>query len=635
MKFWSLSLFCYIGLTFIFVGHAAQAQRIIQVPGNAPTVQAGINMANAGDTVSIAPGTYIGPINFNGKAITVSGSGPGVILDGGSADGPVVTFNSGETRSSILQNVTVQNGSSAPLPTAGGIYISQASPTILNSVIQNNQGCGIGVISGAPLIQGNKIVNNRFEVNSTSPGCLPVASSFFGGGGIVLYGASAGSLFAQILANTVEANTVIQGAAGIYAIDAGRPFIESNTISNNLSGTLGSGIGIEGNTSPIVIQNLVYGNTIDTTNVENPTRADAGAGLNLDFASGSLPGFPTYVINNTFADNILVGPGPKYGTQILLVGAYNNVSFYNNLIVGADALSPVFCIADNPVGSPPVGLPSFYNNDVSNTGSESVLYGGSCTNQTGQNGNISVDPNFVTSASSPNPYQLGLPSQAIDSGDNNAPMLPQLDFLGQPRIQNAKGLSSGIVDMGVYEYPGVPATVPPPADFTLTVNPSSITARQGQNVTFSVTVTPTAANMGTILLTCSGLPTTMSCMFSSPTMSFTNIAPQSSTLTISIGTTQAISLRYASSGGDFPMFAGLVLIPILLVGRRGIARKGAPWILRLGVIGTLFACVGLSGCGPDRYIVIGAPQTYQVGVQAIAVKSGLSRQTIATLVITQ
>ncbi|WP_433971235.1 hypothetical protein [Tunturiibacter lichenicola] len=58
-----------IGLISVFSSHPLWAQRTIHVPGDASTIQAGINTANAGDTVSIGPGTYFGPINFNGKAI--------------------------------------------------------------------------------------------------------------------------------------------------------------------------------------------------------------------------------------------------------------------------------------------------------------------------------------------------------------------------------------------------------------------------------------------------------------------------------------------------------------------------------------------------------------------------------------
>jgi hypothetical protein len=629
-----------VGLISVFPFNAAQAQQTIHIPGDAPTVQAGINMANTGDTVSIAPGTYFGPINFNGKAITVSGSGPGVILDGQLANGPVVTFDTGETRSSILQNVTVQNGVSAPTPTAGGIYIFQASPTILNSTIQNNQGCGIGIHNGAPRIQGNTIMANKFEVGALpySPGCLVDSNNdlFSGGGGVVLYGVSLDGLSAEIIGNVIEDNLDEYGGGGVDALDAGRPFIENNTIANNTGKTLGSAIYIQGLTAPVIVQNLVYGNIVDSTNIEFPDGADTGAGLNLDFQNGTLPLFPTYVVNNTFVDNILVGPGPQIGTQVYVLGTYNNVYFYNNLIIGADGLTPIFCEPVNPVGTPPVALPTFRNNDVLNLRLGPGLYGGSCTDQTGQNGNISADPNFLTDASSPSPYRLGLPSPAIDSGDNNAPMLPQLDFLGQPRIQNATGLSSGVVDMGVYEYPGVPAPVPPPTSFTLTANPSALTVQQGQIGTASVTVAPTASNLGPVLLTCSGLPATVSCTFSAPMLNFSGTNAQSSNLTINSGTVQAIPSQASSrSGGLSIMLSGLFLIPVLFARRKSSSNKGAPWQLRFGALCAISSCMALSGCGKDKYIIIGSPQTYQLTVQAVSVDSGLSKQTSLTVVVTQ
>jgi WD40 repeat protein len=160
--------------------------------------------------------------------------------------------------------------------------------------------------------------------------------------------------------------------------------------------------------------------------------------------------------------------------------------------------------------------------------------------------------------------------------------------------------------------------------------------QQGQSGTFSVTVTPTAANLGSVLLTCSGLPATASCTLTSPTMSFTSVSPQSSTLTVSVTAAQPGLSRGPSHKGSLSVvLAGLFLIPTLLVGKRGSSNRGVPWLLRIGAICVMSSCAGLSGCGPDRFIIIGTPLTYQLAVQASAVNSGLSKAATLTLVVTQ
>ena len=45
---------------------------IINVPEDQPTMQAGIDIANEGDTVLVHPGTYFEYINYNGKNIKVA-----------------------------------------------------------------------------------------------------------------------------------------------------------------------------------------------------------------------------------------------------------------------------------------------------------------------------------------------------------------------------------------------------------------------------------------------------------------------------------------------------------------------------------------------------------------------------------
>ena len=59
-----------LGLIFLIKSPAFGA--IINVPGDQPTIQEGIDASSDGDIVLIQPGIYLENINFHGKCITLA-----------------------------------------------------------------------------------------------------------------------------------------------------------------------------------------------------------------------------------------------------------------------------------------------------------------------------------------------------------------------------------------------------------------------------------------------------------------------------------------------------------------------------------------------------------------------------------
>ena len=147
------SILVYISLVILLTGYILAD--VIHVPGDYPTIQAGIDAANAGDVVLVAPGTYYEhDIDFLGKPITVMGTDPldsaivALTIVDGLSQGSVFTFHTGESLISLLAGLTITGGRAV---SGGGIYCETSSPTIWRCVIEGNEsygsdpngGCGI------------------------------------------------------------------------------------------------------------------------------------------------------------------------------------------------------------------------------------------------------------------------------------------------------------------------------------------------------------------------------------------------------------------------------------------------------------------------------------------------------------
>lgn len=273
----------------------------IYIPADYPTIQEGMDVAYYGDTVIIKDGVYKGSgnrdLDFEGKAISVqSKNGPDNCIIDCEGLGRGFSFSSNEEKDSILKGVTIRNGSAG---SGGGIYCRNASPSIINCVIIDNEanddwaaGGGIYCRSASPritdcTIAGNASANDGGGIycrnaSPTIAGCAISGNSATGdytdGGGIFCHSSSPSISNCTITGNTV---TGIASASGDNEARGGgiscwesSPIITDCVISgNSISGfwAHGGGFFVTDDASPIITNCLIQNNS-----VEGPYAAGGG-----------------------------------------------------------------------------------------------------------------------------------------------------------------------------------------------------------------------------------------------------------------------------------------------------------------------------------------------------------------------
>jgi Right handed beta helix region/HYR domain len=414
------------------------------VPADYPTIQAAIDASIAGDTVVVAPGTYVEVINFNGKTITVESSGgaAATAIDGSNI-GTVVTIAAAAGQSPVFRGFTVTRGNASG---SGGAIVTSGGPALVeNNRLIGNTACigggGILAQASAAIIRNNEISGNNLA------GC----SIGVAGAGVLINGAGT----AQLTNNIIENNTSPGGAGGgVSVFNAGTPLIARNTIRGNSAGTRGAGIFLFG-TSPARFENNLV--------VNNTAVQDGGAHITLNSVSAGL-----VFANNTFVSAMspaVVSAGNNGGTR-----------YANNAIQGAGEAAAFSCLTTH-TATPPAVL----NNGAFNT-SGGPAFGGSCAAQAAVNGNFVGDPRFSDPAASD--FTPGSASPLIDAGA--AAEAPANDHDGNARPLDGNGDGVATPDIGAFEV--VPDMVPPvltvPANITTNAGPAGTAA-----VTFSATAT--------------------------------------------------------------------------------------------------------------------------------------------------
>lgn len=279
----------------------------IRVPADELTIQAGIDAAAGGDTVLVAPGTYIENIRFRRKSIAVvSDAGPAAtIIDGSQPSHPdtgTVAIVDGEA---LLEGFTIRGGTGTlgnigQDEWAGGGVIIRHRATIKGNWITDNHVRAPLVYGGGGIYtaaRGWTITDNRIFSNT----CEGTEHDYSEGGGIGIYLANS---FDEISGNEIFDNVANYG--GGIQTEGVSSTIRYNVIACNSNHGVAGGYDVSHNT---IVDNAGYGvRRLYSLDQGNTITHNSGS---VQFGCTSVPGICNNFFANTVEDSTCFGPGTQ------------------------------------------------------------------------------------------------------------------------------------------------------------------------------------------------------------------------------------------------------------------------------------------------------------------------------------
>jgi len=381
--------------------------RIIHVPDDEATIQAGINATENGDTVLVAPGRYRETITFGGNEIVVAGEYlttgdeeliAQTIIDGAGGNGhSVVAIREGEGDGAELAGFTIINGST---DYGGGVYCTSTRPLLHHLMIDGctatNNGGGLYTTRDAEVIMHDAFIQN--------------CSAGTGGGGVTCY-FSAVTTLENVVITDNEANSY---GGGVQCSQSAEIVLRNCLVENNSSGSMGGGCFSYENATMTLENCVVKGNNSGST-------------------GGGFQSYHTNLIidHTLITENNSGGSGEAVDARI----SQNNVlQLINSTIVDNDNSSSLiywqggaFSVTNTIITKVGEERPNMQLDGGACSVSYSDIFGGEELFQGAANlewgdGNFDETPRFEDPENGN--YELSPGSPCIDTGDPNGPNDP-------------------------------------------------------------------------------------------------------------------------------------------------------------------------------------------------------------------